>query len=172
MAFNCVPVNATTLETEPIAIKEGAIVDEEVDSNINPSAEESSREEYIEDGILKDASFNYESDFEETIEESDTSTGVEQTQPEETNFPSFDQDIEIDNILISISAPEGVIPEGAFVSVKKIILEDRNFLQQLLNINSSDDEIRVDQEEVNKIENAVEDVRPEYKNVVQWSEFS
>lgn len=95
---------------------------------------------------------------EEILNEEDSETGLSdieedteniEEQPEEYNseFPAFEQETQIDDVIIKVSADEGVFPEGAVLSVLKVEI------------------FEIDNETVEAIEQAVSEARDEQKNV-------
>lgn len=136
--------------TSSDAISEDEVLAEATDASPSNAEEKL----YDEDGFLMDGPVAAETA--ETAEASETAktseaaviSGVQETaipQVEKEIGEKFEESLIVDDVIITVSAPEGVFPAGAELSVRKI--EDESELQD--------------------VENAVREKRPEKVSVIQ-----
>ena len=126
------PVSATEIsgsETEPVAAEEAAgSVDEEAEAE--ETDDEASEEETAVDEEADGEVPPEDEETEETIDEEALSD--EEAEEVFSDYPAFDQSQTVDGVEIRAEAPEGVFPEGAVLSVTRILKEDRKSVQEAL----------------------------------------
>lgn len=80
---------------------------------------------------------------------------------DELDYEYFTQEAIVDDVRITLKAPKGALPEDSTLSVKKVILE-KNFISNLFS-SKKEQETQVTQDELNKIDEAVQDAKTETK---------
>lgn len=145
-------------------------VEEDVSTEEDISIEDSVSTEDIVNGDSEEVPIEFEDiSDEEIVDDEIIEDPVEETVIENV---SFNESVQIDNVLISVSAGEGVFPEGAILSVVKVELKDEEFVEEynLVEdyipelVETSEDELVEEQEEITAEEKLQEVLNREIDN--------
>ena len=150
MVFGSLPENVSAFGGYSI-VRKDAVKNIETEDNLS---------EYEGEGVLEDDQ-SISSDFyfqdEEFLKEDLTlsSSSGEVEASDEFSKP-FEQKVYIDGVTVIAKADAGVLPDNSSLSVKKVVLDERNSFQRLFNLNASEDETKLSQQDLDSLTSAVE----------------
>ena len=126
--------SSTTDPEEESAIPEESVVEDETSTQAESKAEESVKDETPEESseIIEEESLEQNDSVVEEVPAGETSTVEESSKQEEAVEVSsveeskaeeakpFEQNAEVNGVIVTVKAPEGVFPEGSTLSVKLV----------------------------------------------------
>lgn len=159
---------------------EEAIVEQDVETATVGSAEEISEETTIEktsEEVVEATEEAVEEATEETEEVNaseeteEAEESAEEVETEEAVLPAFSDTATVDDVTIKVSAPEGVFPEGAYLSVSGVSESEKSFAEDAVASKRAADTNVADSYtfDIKVLDSDGEELQPEDGNLVKVS---